>query len=66
MCLQKVRLFANPKKCKFHTDIVEYLGFIMSPEGLRMDPAKVTMILEWPEPRNVKDIQSFLGFANFY
>ena len=53
-------------KCKFHTDTIEYLGFIMSPEGLRMDPAKVTMILEWPEPRNVKDIQSFLGFANFY
>ena len=38
----------------------------MSLEGLKMDPAKVTTILEWPEPRNVKDIQSFLGFANFY
>ena len=38
----------------------------MSLEGLRMDPAKVTTILKWPEPRNVKDIQSFLGFANFY
>ena len=66
MCLRKVGLFANPKKCKFYTDTVEYLGFIMSPEGLRMDPAKVTTILEWPEPRNVKDIQSFLSFANFY
>ena len=66
MRLQKVGLFTNPKKCKFHTDTIEYLGFIMSPEGLRMDPAKVATILEWPEPRNVKDIQSFLGFANFY
>ena len=55
--LQKVRLFTNPKKCKFHTDTVEYLGFIMSLEGLKMDLAKVTTILEWPEPRNVKDIQ---------
>ena len=50
MHLQKVGLFANPKKCKFHTDTVEYLGFIMSLEGLRMDPAKVTTILKWPEP----------------
>ena len=66
MRLRKVGLFANPKKCKFHTNTIEYLGFIMSPEGLRMDPVKVAMILEWPEPRNVKDIQSFLGFANFY
>ena len=66
MHLQKVGLFANPKKCKFHTNTIEYLGFIMSPEGLRMDLAKVTMILKWPEPRNIKDIQSFLGFANFY
>ena len=64
--LRKVRLFANPKKCKFHTNTIEYLGFIMSLEGLRMDPAKVNTILKWPEPRNVKDIQSFLGFANFY
>src|SRR6266481_8356611 len=46
--------------------MVEYLGFILSPEGLHMDPAKVLMIQAWPVPRNVCEVQSFLGFANFY
>ena len=59
-------LYANPKKCVFHMDMVEYLGFILSPEGLCMDPSKVDAIQSWPEPCNVCDIQSFLGFANFY
>jgi hypothetical protein len=45
---------------------VEYLGFILSPDGLSMDPAKIQVIQDWPEPRKVQDIQSFLGFANFY
>src|SRR5258708_6180429 len=64
--LQKAGLYANPKKCNFHTDTVEYLGFILTPTGLHMDPTKVAAIQNWPEPRNVCDVQSFLGFANFY
>lgn len=59
-------LYAKADKCKFHVDTVEYLGYILSPEGLSMAADKVKTILEWPEPRRVKDIQSFLGFANFY
>src|SRR5882724_11209143 len=39
---------------------------MLSPEGLTMPPYKVQIIQDWPEPRKVKDIQSFLGFANFY
>ena len=42
------------------------LGFILLPNGLSMDPSKVSTILEWLESRKIKDIQSFLGFANFY
>src|SRR5260370_14174817 len=64
--LQEAGLYVNPKKRNFHTDMVEYLGFILTPTGLHMDPAKVAMIQNWPELRNVCDIQSFLGFANFY
>jgi hypothetical protein len=45
---------------------MEYLGFVLSPEGVTMDSDKVKTILDWPEPRKVKDIQSFLGFGNFY
>ena len=47
-------------------DTVEYLGFILLPNGLQMDPSKVSTIMEWPKPRKVKDIQAFLGFVNFY
>ena len=64
--LRKHNLIANGKKCVFHTDSVEYLGHIIGPGGLRMDPGKVKIIQDWPEPKKVKDIQSFLGFANFY
>ena len=48
--LQEAGLYANPKKCKFHTDTVEYLGFILTPMGLHMDLMKVAVIQSWPEP----------------
>jgi hypothetical protein len=64
--LSEVGLHLKPKKCKFHEQEVKYLGFIISTSGTKMDPAKVATIQEWPELRNVKDVQSFLGFANFY
>jgi hypothetical protein len=54
------------EKCEFHQQEVKYLGFIISTIGIKMDPAKVTTIQAWPIPRNMQDIQSFLGFANFY
>jgi len=64
--LRKHGLYCKPEKCHFHSDTVNYIGFILSKEGLKMDPSKVQTIQDWPEPRKVKDIQSFLGFANFY
>ena len=59
-------LYARADKCEFHSDTVEYLGYILSPQGLHMSTKKVRTILDWPEPRRVKDIQSLLGFCNFY
>src|SRR5258708_14247690 len=64
--LQEAGLYANPKKCNFHMDTVEYLGFILTPTGLHMDLVKVAVIQNWLEPWNVCEVQSFLGFANFY
>ena len=64
--LRKHGLYARPDKCHFSADSVSYLGFILSKEGLKMDPSKIQTIQDWPEPRKVKDVQSFLGFANFY
>jgi hypothetical protein len=48
------------------TKLVEFLGFIVTPEGVVMDPDRVRTITEWLEPEGYKDIQVFLGFANFY
>ena len=59
-------LFARADKCEFHVTSCEYLGYMLSPDGLTMAQNKVQIIQDWPEPRKVKDIQSFLGFANFY
>ena len=63
-CLCKAGLYAKAEKCEFHS--VEYLEYILSPSGLTMSDNKVKIIQDWPEPKKVKDIQSFLGFANFY
>jgi Reverse transcriptase (RNA-dependent DNA polymerase)/RNase H-like domain found in reverse transcriptase len=64
--LRKHGLYANGKKCDFHSESIDYLGHMIRPNGLQIDPAKVKVIQDWPEPQKVKDIQSFLGFANFY
>ena len=64
--LQKHGLYAQARKCEWHRDSVEFLGYIMSSEGLTMANNKIRAILDWPKPRKVKDVQLFLGFANFY
>ena len=65
-CLQLHGLYAQANKCEFNTNSVEYLGYVLSPTGLSMAQDKVKTIQDWPEPRKVKDIQSFFEFANFY
>jgi hypothetical protein len=64
--LKEVGLTLKPSKCEFHTDRMEYLGYIISPMGIQIDPDKIKTVKDWKEPVNVKGIQSFLGFANFY
>ena len=64
--LRANNLYAKLEKCDFNVDSTNFLGFIISPDGLRMDDTKIQVIRDWPTPRKVKDIQSFLGFANFY
>jgi transposase InsO family protein len=64
--LKGAGLRLKAKKCEFHKDTVGFLGYILTPEGISMDASKVEKILDWPRPTTVKEIQSFLGFANFY
>ncbi|MEO1413559.1 MAG: reverse transcriptase family protein, partial [Bacteroidota bacterium] len=60
------RLFVKAEKCKFHASSVEYLGFIIEEGQTRADPRKIQAVVDWPAPRSRKELQSFLGFANFY
>ena len=64
--LESAGLFANAKKCAFDQPEVEYLGFRLGADGIKMSPSKLSTIADWPAPQSVKDVQSFLGFTNFY
>src|SRR5258705_904040 len=64
--LQKWRLFLKPEKCKFEQKEVKYLRLVISKDHVAMDPTKVCRVMEWPTPTKVKEVQSFLGFVNFY
>ncbi|SJL01309.1 uncharacterized protein ARMOST_04629 [Armillaria ostoyae] len=64
--LWKNKLFLKAEKCEFEVLETEYLGVIISEGSIRMDPIKVMGITEWPVPTKKKELQSFLGFTNFY
>ena len=64
--LCKVGLYTKAGKYEFYLDLVEYLGYILSPDSLTMSNAKVKNIQEWPEPKKIKNIQLFFSFTNFY
>jgi hypothetical protein len=64
--LEKHKLFLKPEKCDFEKTEIEYLGVIISHNSMWMDPTKIKGIMEWPVPKNIKQVQAFLGFVNFY
>ena len=64
--LQQHGLYAKASKCQFHCNSVEFLGLIVSRNGLKMCLDKVQAIRDCPTPKSVKEVQAFLGFANFY
>ena len=64
--LRQYGLYAKHEKCRFSASEVDFLGFIIGHNGIQMDPKKVQAVTDWPRPSTVKEVQSFLGFANFY
>ena len=64
--LRRHGLFANLKKCRFHKDEVCFLGYVVSAQGVRIEDEQIKAVKNWPEPTSVRDIQVFIGFANFY
>jgi RNase H-like domain found in reverse transcriptase/Reverse transcriptase (RNA-dependent DNA polymerase)/Integrase zinc binding domain/Chromo (CHRromatin Organisation MOdifier) domain len=64
--LRQHKLFLRHDKCEFERTMIKYLGLIISDGHIEMDPVKVAGVTEWPTPKNKKEVQSFLGFINFY
>jgi hypothetical protein len=64
--LRKNEMYARKLKCYFMQQEVPYLGYIIIPGGYKMNPAKVQTIIDWPTPKTLKELRSFLGLINFY
>ena len=64
--LKKHGFFPNFKKCRFYKDEICFLDYIVSAWGIKINDKKIELVKNWPKPQLVKDIEVFLGFANFY
>jgi hypothetical protein len=64
--LREHQLYAKLRKCSFYQRQIHYLGHIISEEGIIVDPEKVRAIQEWPTPRNVTEVRSFMGLEGYY
>ncbi|KAK3517178.1 hypothetical protein QTP70_000771 [Hemibagrus guttatus] len=64
--LQRHHLYVKLEKCEIYRTLVTFLGYVISHQGVEMDVGKVRVVIEWPSPATVRELQRFLGFANFY
>ena len=64
--LRENKLFVKLSKYEFWLDKISFLGHIMSGEGIAVDLAKVEAVSDWPIPKSVTEVQSFLGLASYY
>ncbi|KAG8474920.1 hypothetical protein CXB51_031559 [Gossypium anomalum] len=64
--LRDKQLYAKFSKCEFWLREVSFLGHVVSVSGIRVDPSKISAILDWKPPRNITEVQSFLGLAGYY
>ena len=62
--LSKAGVTLNSAKCEFNTKQIKFLGHIVSPEGIRPDPEKVSAVVDMPPPNNVQETRTFLGMVN--
>lgn len=64
--LRHHKLYAKKSKCRFGPNHIDYLGYIISKEGVSTDPDKVQAMVEWPQPKNLKALRAFLGLTRYY
>jgi hypothetical protein len=64
--LKEKQLYAKPSKCFFGVKEVEYLGHIVSHEGVKVDPNNIKAMMDWPIPKTLKNLRGFLGLTGYY
>jgi hypothetical protein len=64
--LKEAGLYLKAEKCDFHKEEVKYVGLIVGVNGIRTYPERVQAVDNWEAPEKHKEVQAFLGFANFY
>lgn len=64
--LRQHALFAKMSKCSFGSQEIEYLGHLITAEGVSTDPKKIVAMREWPSPTNIKQLRGFLGLTRYY
>ena len=64
--LREHKLYAKFSKCDFFKDKIQYLGHVITKDGISVDPDKIKAINEWPVPKDVTDVQSFMGITGYY
>jgi len=64
--LREKKLFTKLKKCEFWLEKVAFLGYVISKDGVAVDPSKIEEVMDWEWPTNVREIRSFLGLAGYY
>lgn len=64
--LEQANLKANPDKCHLFRKKITYLGHVVGEDGIQTDPTKITSVINWPQPKNIHELRSFLGLCTYY
>ena len=64
--MRQEKFYAKLIKCEFLVPELKFLGHIVGIDGIKPDPKKVQVVMDWPTPNTVKELQSFMGLANYF
>jgi len=64
--MEKNNFYIKPEKCVWKVKEIDFLGLVIEAEEIKMQEKKVARVFEWPRPKIVKEVQKFLGLANYY